>query len=161
MATRTETKAAIDRMRILVSDQEIALAKLFEKLKAEKSNTDTIELNREIRVQKAVLEGLKDCKKHLIEVFETLFENEKEKKNEGEGRGMKRKKEPNESNEVKKPKQELVVSTRVVHFNDSTVEMPGERDCRSPFMDSYETDNYTPAMKIQALFRGYLVRKGL
>ena len=55
--------------------------------------------------------------------------------------------------------QELVFSTHVEYSNDMTVEMPGERDCRSPFMDSHETDNYTPAMKIQSLFRGYLVRK--
>ena len=55
--------------------------------------------------------------------------------------------------------QELVVSTHVEYFNDMTVETPGERDCRSPFVGSHETDNYTPAMKIQALFRAYLVRK--
>ncbi len=55
--------------------------------------------------------------------------------------------------------QELVASTRVDYFNDCTIEMSGERDCRSPFVDSHKTDNYTRATKIQALFRGYLVRK--
>ena len=103
MATRTETKAAIRRMHTLVSDHKKALEEL-EKSKAEKSNTDTTELDRQIRVQKLLLEGLKECKRDLIKVFKTLFEPKEEKEKDEEGRGTKRKKELKESNDGSKKK---------------------------------------------------------
>ena len=57
MATISELKAAIDRMSILMADELLRLAKI-EKSKAEKSNTDTTEFDRQISVGKMVLEDL-------------------------------------------------------------------------------------------------------
>lgn len=69
MATISELKAAIDRMSILMADELLRLAKI-EKSKAEKSNTDTTEFDRQISVGKMVLEGLESQKKELIKELE-------------------------------------------------------------------------------------------
>lgn len=64
--TEAEIGEGIKRMDIIVADQITTIVKL-QKSKAENTNTDTTELDRQIRVEEAVLDGLRRERINLID----------------------------------------------------------------------------------------------